>query len=162
MAKTRAKTSGSQPTATEFVAAHSRGCICGGVAYWGTRPFGVRPCDYESPLALTFEPLPSPEDLLAWRGQERGGRRSGDPLQANQAAETVGKSEQNSPERVMRGTRPDATFCEIPREVSSVTARQDREYLSERRVADHVGDVDPILVTRRVALPSHHLGFDAT
>lgn len=47
MAKTQVKTSIPEPIGREYVELHSRNCLCGGVAYRGRSPFGVRPCDYE-------------------------------------------------------------------------------------------------------------------
>ena len=47
METTSVEATGSRTVAREYVELHSRGCLCGGVAYLGTSPFGVRPCDYE-------------------------------------------------------------------------------------------------------------------
>lgn len=47
MATTEGKVSAFEPVRREYVELHSRSCLCGGVAYRGTSPFGVRPCDYE-------------------------------------------------------------------------------------------------------------------
>jgi hypothetical protein len=47
MARMQVKISVPEPMGGEYVELHSGICLCGGVAYRGRSPFGVRPCDFE-------------------------------------------------------------------------------------------------------------------
>ncbi len=47
MATTPVEVGRSGRVAREYVELHPRSCLCGGIAYLGTSPFGVRPCDHE-------------------------------------------------------------------------------------------------------------------